>query len=67
MVDDIPHAVWSGEFTIGRVVMKCHLLSDGTRIVEQDSTEEFWNAMSENSLPDGELHEFLNWMTGKGN
>ncbi len=42
MGDKIPHAIMSGELTIGDFVLKTHVLDDGTRIFEEESVIGFF-------------------------
>lgn len=37
----VRYSVWSGEVRMGSLVMRCHVLDDGTRIVEKESVERF--------------------------
>lgn len=37
----IPASIWSGEMRFGPLTMKCHVLDDGSRIIEQESVLEF--------------------------
>lgn len=41
MQNEIPHAVKSGIITIFGIDLKCHILSDGQRIVEKESMDAF--------------------------
>ena len=64
MSDSPPTPVWSGSFCIFGVDVKCHILSDGQRIVEVDSMEElFANMNSENPDP-GQLADYIEWHSG---
>jgi hypothetical protein len=38
---ELPKAAWSGEIRFGPCVLKCHVLDDGRRIIEQESFEAF--------------------------
>lgn len=51
-LDDLPSPVWSGSFEVFGVEVKCHVLSSGERIIEQESVEALFNAMAHDS-PDG--------------
>lgn len=65
MVDDNSHAVWSGEFDLGGVKMKCHTLSDGRRIIEQESVLEFFAAVEAGLPLDAEaVQAFGRWQRG---
>lgn len=50
MSKPIPKSVWNGSFTLLGVEMKCHVLDDGTRIIEEQSVADFLQAM-ENATP----------------
>lgn len=43
---ELPHAVWSGSFNIFGVDVKCHVLSDGERVIEAESMEAVLKAMA---------------------
>lgn len=45
-MDKIPKAIESGELKIGDVVIKTHVLDDGTRIIEADSLEAFFDYLA---------------------
>ncbi len=47
--DKLPHPVWSGSFTICGIEMKCHVLSDGQRIIEAESIEKFFSAFEDDN------------------
>ena len=66
--EEIPHAVWSGEFFLFGVPVKCHTLSDGQRIIEPESVSALF-AAAEHST-EGEDHRdeiarFSDWQHGK--
>ena len=62
-----PHSVWRGSFRLFGVDLKCHVLSDGQRIIEEDSMEDFFRAIDK-PLDDqadaavDELVRFVEWM-----
>lgn len=43
--DDLPTPVWSGSFKLFGVDVRCHTLSTGERIIEQDSVLQLFQAM----------------------
>lgn len=62
--DDIPVSTWSGTFNIGPVEIRCHVLSDGRRIVEAESVEAFCQWLlsgSDTPVNQGALAEFQTW------
>ena len=66
MTDDIPTSVWEGTFTIFGVDLKCHVLSDGSRIIEQESMEALFDAMENGNATDvGDITEFAKWQRAK--
>lgn len=65
--DDLPHPVWSGSFMLGGVEMKCHVLSNGQRIIEAESIHSFFSAFGDEAAPevdDAELEKFVHWQRG---
>jgi len=59
-------SVWQGSFMLGNCEMRCHMLSDGTRIIEEESLANFF--MGEVANTDKfyeQLLEFAKWMRGK--
>lgn len=64
--EEIPHAVWSGEFDLGGVKMKCHTLSNGQRVIEQDSILEFFAAIEGDFPIDPDaMTRFGRWQRGQ--
>jgi hypothetical protein len=66
----LPSAVWSGEFVLFGVPLKCHVLNDGRRIIDAESIEDLMRAMAtqgEQSLEEmeREVAAFARWMRGK--
>jgi len=61
---ELPHATWSGSFHLFGVDLKCHVLSDGRRIIETESLEAFFEAMADPKSPaptDEEIQAFARW------
>jgi hypothetical protein len=61
--------VWSGTFTIFGIVLHCHILSDGRRVIEAHDLEDLFKAMGEEQVVDiqelgKELRLFQAWRTG---
>lgn len=58
----LPESVWTGTFTLVGVPITCHVLSDGQRIVETESFENFVRAMTEpqpvDAMPEMDPSEF---------
>jgi hypothetical protein len=67
MSDDLPACIWSGSFNICGVEMRCHVLSDGQRIIEAESMERFLAAMDGSAPPTIDLDQmraFQRWRMG---
>lgn len=61
----IPTAVWSGSFTLLGVELKCHVLDNGKRIIEDASLADLMEAMEGGEpIDENELHAFALWRTG---
>ena len=45
MVEGQPYPVWSGSFKIFGIDLKCHTLSTGERIIEEESVAALFAAM----------------------
>lgn len=56
-------SVWSGSFMLGEIESKCHVLNDGRRIIEAESMEKIFHAMSLNPKPE-EILELAKWSKG---
>jgi hypothetical protein len=64
--DDLPRSVWSGEFKLGSVTMKCHTLDNGQRVIEQESVLEFFAAIEAGAVIDHDAMEaFGRWQRGQ--
>lgn len=63
MAENLPTPVWSGEFKLGSVVMKCHVLSDGRRIVEGESVRQFFESLG--YYEPAEMEAFAAWQRGR--
>lgn len=63
---DTPNVVRSGELSIGGVVLKCHVLEDGRRIIEEDSLIDFFFNDGDpfKEATDEELAAFVRFMRG---
>lgn len=64
MSDELPVAVWSGSFKLFGVDVKCHRLSDGRNIIEEDSFHKMMEAMANGSLDIGDVEVFTNFKNG---
>jgi hypothetical protein len=66
---ELPVAVWSGEFKVGDVVMRCHVLSDGRRVIDSESVHEFFSRAAAEAaagrMVDG-MSDFVRWLKGGG-
>ena len=69
-MSDVPHSVWQGSFRVFGVDIKCHVLSDGQRVIEAESMHNLMEAMANGSLDpmdtDNSEVEFANWIHGRG-
>jgi hypothetical protein len=54
-------SVWQGTFRLFGVDMKCHVLDDGTRIIEADSVRQLFEAMGSGADIGVEAEEFARW------
>jgi hypothetical protein len=65
-VDELPQPVWSGAFNVIGVEVRCHVLSDGRRIIEADSVEQLLAAMADPEVDndDAGLEAFARWRAG---
>ncbi len=66
MSEEPPISVWSGTFHLRGIDLKCHVLSDGRRIIEKASFEAFKDALAD-GMPvadDTDLMAFFRWQRG---
>ena len=61
---ELPIAVWSGSFRLFGVKVKCHRLSDGRNIIEEESLIRVLEAMKSGSLDPGDLEKFTKFQAG---
>ena len=70
MTEPLPHSVRQGEFKIGDLTIKTHLLSDGQRVIEAESMGNILAWMEDGSPPmdvnDPEFLALLLWVHGHG-
>jgi hypothetical protein len=60
-----PTSIASSSFQIFGVTVRCHVLDDGQRIIEEESVAALLEAMSDLTQPDmGDLESFNRWMRG---
>jgi hypothetical protein len=69
MRHDFPRSVWSGSFELFGVTINCHVLEDGQRIIEAESVERLFSAMTspETTASDSDekaLEAFSRWING---
>ncbi len=65
---EIPKAIWEGTFIVLGVKVKCHVLDDGQRIVEAESMEKLFAAMTNPKHHQmGDFSNFLAWSKGLKN
>lgn len=65
MSNDLPHSVWQGSFFIGGIEIKCHVLSDGQRIIEAESMDKFFLGEFDHEPTEAEIIDFAKWQKGK--
>jgi hypothetical protein len=63
-MSDTPVAVWSGTFRLFGVEVKCHRLSDGRNIIEQESMLRLLTAMGDGTMDVGDLEAFTRFQQG---
>jgi hypothetical protein len=63
-MNDIPVAVWSGSIRLFGVDVRCHRLSDGRNIIEEDSMVKLLEAMATGSLDVGDVESFAKFQHG---
>ena len=69
MSEDIPSSIWSGTFNFFGIDVVCHVLSDGQRVIEQDSMHKIraWlEGESTNNNIHGDIAEFAAFIRGNG-
>jgi hypothetical protein len=65
-VGEMTESVWSGTFRIFGVDLKCHVLSDGRRIIEADSMADLMEAMEAPGGKElGDIEAFHRWKGGR--
>lgn len=67
MSDEIPHSVWRGSFRLLGLDIRCHVLSDGRRVVESDSFQGLLDAMADefpSAVDADEMERFAKWLRG---
>lgn len=64
--EEIPTTTWSGTFTVFGVELKCHVLSNGQRVVEADSMHALMDRMeASGGAQDDRMEEFAKWQMGR--
>ena len=64
-MEEIPVSIWQGSFWIGDLEMKCHVLSDGQRIIEAECIEKFLSGdLGEKKATEAEIIDFAKWVKG---
>jgi hypothetical protein len=62
---EVPVAVWSGEMRLLGVTLHCHVLDDGTRIIEAGDMVALLEAMERGGpVDEGEMAAFARWQRG---
>lgn len=65
----IPRAIASATFTIFGVTLHCHVLDDGTRVIEEQDVaaliDSFGAPAGHLDLDDPELERFARWQRGR--
>lgn len=65
MDEHLPTAVWSGTFRLFGVEVRCHRLSDGRNIIEEDSMLRLLDAMASGTLEIGDVESFAKFQQGQ--
>ena len=69
-MDKTPESIWQGEFRLSPdLTMKCHVLSDGTRIIEEQSVIAFLEWLKRGVSIDDDVDgfkDFVKWQAGTG-
>jgi hypothetical protein len=60
----IPHAIATAETTIGGITLRCHILADGRRIIEEESMHQMLTAMQTGELSSEDALHLANWLKG---
>lgn len=60
---DIPEAVWSGEFKMGDVTVRCYVLDNGQRIINADDLEALFSGGP--VIDHDEIIDLARWCKGK--
>jgi hypothetical protein len=62
---ELPRVVWSGEFNLGGVKLRCHVLNTGQRVIDEESVVDLLEQMStDEPLDVSELERFADWQRG---
>jgi len=62
-----PVSVWQGEFTMSGVTLHCHVLDDGTRIIEAADVQALMDAWAAGAdVDEEEAAAFARWQRGGG-
>ncbi len=63
-MEDLPKPAWSGAFTVFGVEVRCHVLDDGSRIVERESLAALLNAIpgGDRQLGSNEMDDLARWI-----
>jgi len=61
---EIPVAEWSGSFRLFGIDVRCHRLSDGTNIIEEESMYRMLEAMASGALEIGDVEAFSRFQQG---
>lgn len=60
--DEVLRSVWEGTLRLFGVDVKCHVLEDGTRIIEEESLITLLKAMEKpGPINQHEIEEFVKW------
>lgn len=63
-MSELPIAVWSGTFRLFGVEVRCHRLSDGRNIIEEESMATLLRALESGTLDIGDIEEFSRFQRG---
>lgn len=64
VAEEVPVAVWSGTIRLFGVDMKCHRLSNGQNVIEEESMRAFLAALETGGVDAGDVEEFARFQAG---
>jgi hypothetical protein len=62
MSDELPKVIRTGEFNLGGVIIKCHNLDNGQRVIDKESLEALF--CGDSKISETEIEAFCRWIKG---